>query len=203
MKLSFFLPAPASVGWAVLAEPIIAVIYQRGAFTAFDTAQTAMVLQAYTIGLAGYACIKVLAPPFYALDLPRIPVRISMTGIVINIILNYLFIRVIGLGVLGLALSTSIVAIINVFQLGYELRSRVGAYGQMLSFFTRIILSSTIMGLVVYGLKILLEPQCVHFWAQLSMLAIAVCAGVVIFAFTSWVLKMKEIQMLLPILRKR
>jgi hypothetical protein len=73
----------------------------------------------------------------------------------------------------------------------------------MLSFFTRIILSSAIMGLVVYGLKILLEPRCVHFWAQLSMLAIAICAGVAIFAFTSWILKMKEIHMLLPILRKR
>jgi putative peptidoglycan lipid II flippase len=203
LKLALFLTVPASVGLAVLAKPIIAVIYQRGAFTTFDTAQTALVLQAYTIGLAGYACIKVLAPPFYALDLPRIPVRISMTGIVINIILNSVFIYVLKLGVLSLALSTSIVALINVLQLAFELRSRVGAYGQMMKFFVQIILSSTIMGLGVYGLKILLEPRCVHFWAQLFMLAIAVCAGVAIFTFTSWILKMKEIHMLLPILRKR
>jgi putative peptidoglycan lipid II flippase len=203
IKLALFLTVPASVGLVVLAKPIIGVIYQHGVFTSYSTAQTTMALQAYTIGLAGYACIKVLAPAFYAIDLPRIPVRITIIGIVINIFMNYLFIRVLGLGLRGLALSTSIVALINVLQLAFELRSRVGAYGQMLSFFTRIILSSTIMGLGVYGLKVLMEPLCVHFWGQLFMLAIAVCAGVAIFAFTSWVLKMKEIHMLLPILRKR
>jgi len=194
---------PASVGLAVLAKPIIGIIFQHGSFTSFSTAQTALALQAYTIGLASYACIKVLAPPFYALDLPKIPVRISIIGIVLNIILNYLFIRVLNLGIRGLALSTSIVALINIFQLAFELRSRIGAYGQMPLFFIRIILSSTIMGLGVYGLKIFLEPRFNHFWGQLSLLAITISAGIVIFACTSWILKMKEIQMLLPILRKR
>jgi putative peptidoglycan lipid II flippase len=203
IKLALFLTVPASVGLAVLAKPIISVIFQHGSFTAFSTAQTALALQAYTIGLAGYACIKVLAPPFYALDLPKIPVRISITGIVLNIILNYLFIRVLGLGIRGLALSTSIVALINVLQLAFELRSRIGPYGQMSLFFIRIILSSTIMGLGVYGLKIFLKPLSDHFWGHLSLLIITISAGIAIFAFTSWILKMKEIQMLLPILRKR
>ncbi|HJX33734.1 MAG TPA: murein biosynthesis integral membrane protein MurJ, partial [Desulfatiglandales bacterium] len=203
IKLALFLTIPASVGLAVLAKPIISIIYQHGVFTSYSTAQTAMALQAYTIGLAGYACIKVLAPAFYAIDLPKIPVRITITGIVVNIILSYLFIHILGLGIRGLALSLSIVALINFLQLAFELRSRVGAYDQMSSFFIRIILSSTIMGIAVYGLKILLEPRCIHFWGQLFMLAIAVCAGVAIFSFTSWILKMKEIHMLLPILRKR
>jgi putative peptidoglycan lipid II flippase len=203
IKLALFLTIPASVGLAILAKPIISIIYQHGVFTSYSTVQTAMALQAYTIGLAGYACIKVLAPAFYAIDLPRIPVRITIIGIVINIFLNYLFIRVLGFGLRGLALSTSMVALINVLQLAYELRSRMGAYGQMMQFFARIILSSTIMGLGIYGLKILLEPRCVHFWAQLFILAIAVCAGVAIFAFTSWILKMKEIHILVPILKKR
>jgi len=203
IKLALFLTVPASVGLAVLAKPIIAIIYQRGAFTAFGTAQTALALQAYTIGLAGYACIKVLAPPFYAIDLPKIPVRISITGIVLNIILNFIFIRILDLGIAGPPLSTSIVALINVLQLAYELRSRIGEYGQMSRFLTRIALSSTMMGLCVYGLKSLLESRCIHFWGQLSLLAISISAGIAIFLFTAWLLKMKEIQMLLPVLRKR
>jgi putative peptidoglycan lipid II flippase len=203
IKLALFLTVPASVGLAILAEPIISVIYQHGVFTSYSTAQTALALQAYTIGLAGYACIKVLAPAFYAIDRPGIPVRISITGIVINIILNYVFIRVLGLGLRGLALSTSIVALINVLQLAFELRSRVGSYGQMSSFFIRIIISSTIMGLGVYGLSTLLGPGYIHFWGQLSLLAVTIGAGVAIFACTSWILKMKEIQMLLPFIRKR
>jgi putative peptidoglycan lipid II flippase len=203
IKLALFLTVPASVGLLVLAGPIITIIYQRGAFTAADTVQTAIALQAYTIGLAGYACIKVLAPSFYAIDLPRIPVRISMTGILLNIILNYIFLYVLKLGVVGLALSTSIVALINVLQLAYELRSRVGAYGQMWSFLSKIVLSATVMGLSVYGLRILLEPRFTQLWGNLFLLTIAITAGMAIFLITAWALKMKELHMLLPVLRKR
>ena len=203
IKLALFLTIPSSVGLAVLAKPIIAIIYQHGRFVSFDTTQTAMVLQAYTIGLAGYACIKVLAPSFYAIDLPRIPVRISITGIVINIVLNSIFIFIFGFGVAGLALSTSAVALINVFQLAYELRSRIGAYGQMFEFFKKITLSSAIMGLCVYGLKILLEPHFTRFWGSLFLLVITISAGMAIFLSAAWALRMKELHMLLPVLKKR
>lgn len=203
VKLTLFLTIPAAVGLAILAEPISAVIFQRGAFTAFDTAQTALALQGYTIGLAGYACIKVFVPPFYAIDLPRIPVRISIIGIILNIILNYTFIFVLKLGVLGLAMSTSLVALINVFQLAFALRSRIGAYGGMWTFFKSITLSSIIMGLVVYVLRIILEIRFTHFWGNLFLLIVAITAGMAVFLFSAWILKMKELQMLLPILKKR
>jgi len=203
IKLALFLTVPASVGLAVLAGPIIGIIYQRGAFTADDTAMTAIALQAYTVGLAGYACIKVLAPSFYAIDLPRIPVRISLIGIVLNIILNYIFIFILKLGVLGLALSTSLVALINVLQLAFALRSRIGAYGGMWDFLARIALSSIIMGLIVYGLRIMLEPRLTQFWGNLSLLVITIIAGVAVFLSSAWTLKMKELHMLLPVLRKR
>jgi len=198
IKLALFLTVPASVGLAVLARPIIGIIYQHGAFTSYSTAQTAVALQAYTVGLAGYACIKVLAPSFYAIDLPRIPVRISITGIAINIILNSIFIFILDFGILGLALSTSAVALINVLQLAYELRSRIGAYGQMFEFFKKIILASAIMGLCVYGLKIFLEPHFTRFWGNLFLLLIAISAGIAVFLFAAWALKMKELHMLLP-----
>ncbi|MBN1626244.1 MAG: polysaccharide biosynthesis C-terminal domain-containing protein, partial [Deltaproteobacteria bacterium] len=160
-------------------------------------------LQAYTLGLAGYACIKVLAPSFYALDLPRTPVRISLIGIALNIILNYIFIFVMKLGVLGLAMSTSLVAIINVLQLASALRSRIGAYGGMWGFSARIALSSIIMGLAVYGLRIMLEPHLTQFWGNFSLIVITISVGVAVFLFAAWILKMKELHMLLPILRKR
>ena len=197
IKLALFLTVPAAVGLCILAGPIIALIYQRGAFTGFDTAQTALTLQAYTIGLAGYACIKVLAPPFYAIDLPRIPVRISITGILINIILNYIFIYILKLGIFGLALSTSLVALINVFQLAFELRSRIGAYGQMFEFFKKIFLSSSAMGLCVYTLKIFFEPHLTRFWGNFFLLLITIVAGVAVFLAAARALKMKELYMLL------
>jgi putative peptidoglycan lipid II flippase len=203
IKLALFLTVPASVGLAVLAKSIIAVIYQHGKFVAYDTVHTAVILQAYTIGLAGYACIKVLAPSFYAIDLSRIPVRISLTGIVLNIILNYIFLYILNLGVVSLALSTSLVALINVLQLAYELRSKVGAYGRMPGFFLKMILSSAVMGLSVYGARIFLEQRLTHFWGNIALLSITITGGITVFLFMAWLLRMKELQMLLPIIRRR
>ena len=203
IRLALFLTVPASVGLAVLAKPIIGIIYQHGAFTAYSTAQTAMALQAYTIGLAGYACIKVLAPSFYAIDLPKTPVRISITGIAINIVLNSMFIFVFKFGLVGLALSTSLVALVNVLQLAFALRKRIGAYGRMWGFFARIAISSSLMGLGVYGLRILLESRMTNFWGNLALLVISISSGIAIFLSAAWALKMKELHMLLPIIRKR
>ena len=57
LRLTLFLSIPAAVGLAALASPIIALIYQHGHFSAHDTAETALALQAYAIGLAGYAAL--------------------------------------------------------------------------------------------------------------------------------------------------
>ena len=73
IRLNAFLTIPASAGLAALAYPIIEMIYQHGRFSAFDTGQTALALQAYAVGLAGYATIRILTPCFYALTLPKDP----------------------------------------------------------------------------------------------------------------------------------
>src|SRR5687767_2375137 len=64
LKLVFLLTIPAACGLIVLGEPIIALIYEGGRFKPFDTNMTAWALSAYSIGLAGYAAIKVLSPSF-------------------------------------------------------------------------------------------------------------------------------------------
>ena len=87
---------------------IIGLIYQHGHFSARDTSQTALVLQAYAVGLAGYAAIKVLTPCFYALNLPRTPLRISLVAIGVNLALNLANANVFGLGVAGLAMANSL-----------------------------------------------------------------------------------------------
>jgi hypothetical protein len=59
------------------------------------------------------------------------------------------------------------------------------------------------MGLSVYGLRILLVPRFTQLWGNLFLLTIAITAGMAIFLITAWALKMKELHMLLPVLRKR
>ena len=64
LRFGFYLTLPASIGLAVIARPVIQLIYEHGTFTANSTSQTALALQAYTIGLAGYSGIKILVPCF-------------------------------------------------------------------------------------------------------------------------------------------
>jgi hypothetical protein len=64
----FLLTLPSACGLVVLGEPIIRLIYERGKFHEGDTTMTAYALAGYSIGLTGYAAIKVLSPAFYALE---------------------------------------------------------------------------------------------------------------------------------------
>ncbi|MFH1066549.1 MAG: murein biosynthesis integral membrane protein MurJ [bacterium] len=206
LKLALFLTIPASIGLAMLASPIIALIYQRGAFTAYDTSQTALALQAYTIGLASYACLKVIAPVFYALDLPGIPVKISIVGIILNVALNYFFIRVLDLGILGLPLSTSLVALLNFLQLLIALRLRLGRLGlsRFVPFLLKLALAALIMAASVYALDRALAP---HFSyntvGRLLFLSVTIAVGLALFLAVAAVLRMKEISMMLSIVKRK
>ena len=124
LGLVFLLCIPSAVGLAVLGQPIVALIFERGRFTAFDTAQTADALAAYSIGLAGYAAVKVLSPAFYSLGDARTPMLISLGSIVVNYVMNSLLVG--PFGHVGLAFSTSTVALVNFLLLALFMRRRLG-----------------------------------------------------------------------------
>jgi putative peptidoglycan lipid II flippase len=155
LRLTAFLTLPAAAGLAVLAQPIIALIYQHGRFSVHDTHETAMALQAYALGLAGYAAITVMRPCFYALNLPKIPLRVSLIGIGLNLALNLLNMRVFGLGHVGLALTTSLVATINMAQLAWALRGRVdlGPGAEWAGFIARCLIAAAVCGALGFGVE--------------------------------------------------
>src|SRR6185369_12216639 len=109
LELVALLCLPAAAGLAVFGVPVIGLVYEHGRFGPADTTAAAQALAAYAVGLAGYAGIKVLAPAFYALDDTRVPMLVSILSIVTNFVLNWTFVRVLGFGHVGLALSTSAV----------------------------------------------------------------------------------------------
>jgi len=124
LALVFLLCIPSAVGLAVLANPIVALVFEHGKFTAFDTVQTAKALTAYAIGLAGYGAIKVLSPAFYALNDARTPMLTSLASIAINYVMNSLLVN--RFGHVGLAFSTSAVALVNFLLLALFMRRRLG-----------------------------------------------------------------------------
>jgi putative peptidoglycan lipid II flippase len=124
LTLVFLLCVPSAVGLAVLGRPIVALIFEHGRFTAFDTVQTGNALAAYSIGLAGYAAVKVLSPAFYALGDARTPMVISLVSIAVNYVINSLLVG--PFGHVGLAFSTSTVALVNFILLALFMHRRVG-----------------------------------------------------------------------------
>jgi putative peptidoglycan lipid II flippase len=149
-----FLNIPATVGLMILAEPIVAVIFQHGEFTAADTVATARALQLYAIGLVGYSIVRIISPTFYALQRSRIPVMVSAASVVVNVGLNLLLVRV--MGYRGLALGTSITALINASVQLWLLRREIhGLEGARIASSTsRTIAAAAIMGAVTWGAHI-------------------------------------------------
>jgi putative peptidoglycan lipid II flippase len=194
LRLAWFLALPASAGLALLARPIIALIYQHGHFTAHDTAQTALALQAYSVGLAGYAAIKVLTPCFFALGAPRTPLRISLIGIAINLALNILNAKVLGLGHAGLALVTSVVALVNFLQLMAALSKRVdlGGARQWVGFLARCFLAAGLCGGVAWGVNHLVEVATLSRLWRAAGLAVAIGLSLPIYFGAARALQLSE-----------
>jgi putative peptidoglycan lipid II flippase len=126
LSLAFLLTVPAGFGLAALAEPIIAVIFQHGRFTGWDTQQTAAALMYYSIGVFAFAGVKILVPVFYALNNTRTPV----VGSFLTVGANLLFINLTleALQHRAIALSTSLSMIVNLVFLGIMLFRFVGGF---------------------------------------------------------------------------
>jgi putative peptidoglycan lipid II flippase len=101
----------SAVGLMVLAEPVIAALFERGRFHAANTAATVPILRAYMLGVLPYSLVKIYAPAFYALDRPRIPMLASMSAVACNILFSTLVWS--RLGAAGLALGTTVAALVN------------------------------------------------------------------------------------------
>lgn len=91
-----------------LSQPIIRVVFERGAFTAEATKITATALFYYSIGMVGYAVCEVLNKSFYAISDGKTPMVISVLGIAVNFIMAFLLVGLLKMGVAGLALSSGV-----------------------------------------------------------------------------------------------
>jgi putative peptidoglycan lipid II flippase len=133
LGMVFLLTVPSSLGLVVLGKSIVGGVYQGGEFRLHDTDQTALALACYSIGLTGYAAIKVINPAFYALGDSRTPMLVSLASIIVNYSAASFLIRVAGLGHEALALSTSAVALFGFLVQFALLRNKIGGvYGRSL-----------------------------------------------------------------------
>ena len=155
MRNVLLIAVPATVALWLLAEPILATLFQYGAFTDRDVEMAAASLRAYTVGLGGFMLIKVLAPGYYARQDMKTPVKIGIIAMVSNMVLNVLFVFPLmwyfGMGHVGLSLATSVSAWINAGLLYLGLRrggiSLTGVFEA--KFVARLVVAVSMMGIAV------------------------------------------------------
>jgi putative peptidoglycan lipid II flippase len=113
---------PAALGLAILAGPLLVTLFQSGRFTDRDVIYSQSCLIAYALGVMGFMLVKIFASAYYAKQDIKTPVRIAMITVVVNIVLSALFLK--PFAHTGLALATSLAALVNAGFLGYGLFKR-------------------------------------------------------------------------------
>ena len=110
VKTLSFIIAPISVGLAVLAEPVTAILFEKGEFTPADTALTATALRCFAIGMLFMAANEVMSKSFFAENRPRIPMITSLIAMAVNMGLVVVLSR---FGIGGIAISSGIAVIVQ------------------------------------------------------------------------------------------
>ncbi|WP_114833775.1 murein biosynthesis integral membrane protein MurJ [Aquicella lusitana] len=122
LRAVLLIGVPAAVVLAVMAGPMLSTLFQYGRFNAFDVIQASKSLSAFAIGITPFMLVKILSAGFYARQDLRTPVRIGVIAMIANMIFNVLLIW--PLAHAGIAMATSLSALLNTGFLFYFLRQR-------------------------------------------------------------------------------
>ncbi|WP_339853904.1 murein biosynthesis integral membrane protein MurJ [Roseovarius nubinhibens] len=184
-EMSLALTLPAAVALVVVPLPLVSVLFERGAFTADDTAATALAVAIYGLGLPAFVLQKVVQPVFFAREDTRSPFRYAIVAMVVNAVIAVGLAPVIGWFAAALATTVAAWAMLLLLVLGarkfgettrFDARFRARAW--------RIALASALMGLVLAGLMLLLGPLFgMPGLRWLALLALIGLGGLSYFAF--------------------
>ncbi len=182
LEFTLFLALPAAAALMVIAGPVVNVLFERGEFTAADSAATATALAVYATGLPAYVLVKGLSPGFFAREDMSTPVKIGLLAVAVNLVLNLLlmgpFLHV------GIAAATSASAWLNAGLLAYILYRR-GHFvlDDRLKFqLPRMVIASVIMGAGLYGgLQALDTLLARSLTERITVLAILVIGGLLVY----------------------
>jgi putative peptidoglycan lipid II flippase len=206
LRLVTLLTIPAAIGLIMLAEPIIALLYQHGRFTFDATRQTAAALQFYAIGLAAYSAIKVLAPAFYAIDRRYLPMTVSVFSIGLNFALNWFFMFKVHLGHRGLALSTSLVALTNFILLYVLMRRHAGRLetGQLLNTLLKIFVAGAVLAFICWlAVQFFFARMPLSLWEEALELLMTIGVGVAAFFGVAYLLRVAEVRDVVDLVSRR
>jgi len=203
IKLVLFITIPSMVGLIVLREPIVALLFKRGAFDAETTRLTAYALLYYSIGLWAFSGVRIVVSTFYALQDTKTPVKIAVVSIFANIVMGIILMGPMGHG--GLALSLSLASMLNLTLLARALRLKLGSmeWGSVAKSAGRTIMCSVIMGAIVWVVALfLLSSKDITIYGLFFGLMGSIITGLVLYGGFSFLIKSPEFYEVLAVTKK-
>ena len=200
MKLVFFITIPAMVGLIVLRQPIVALLFKRGAFDAEAVRLTAYALLYYSVGLWAFSAVRIVVSTFYALQDTKTPVQTAVISVCANIVLGVIFMWPLGHG--GLALATSLASMLNLGLLVRALRQKLGVleWRSITASVCKTLLCSAVMGVVVWALAFIIIPaQDTTITGIFGGLLLSIFTGLVFYGALAFFLKSPELEKLLTL----
>lgn len=199
VRIVAFITIPAALGLMVLREPLIRVLFQHGQFVAESTRLTARALLYYAIGLPSLATVKLIVPAFYSTGDTKTPVIVASMSLVINIILNILFLEFFFKRVQngGPALATALATFFDFFALFIIFRLRYGSMGTMdiVRSFAKVSVCAGIMGVACwFGNYYTAFTVHSRFLVQLVVFSGLIIGATVLYLALAWIFRCHEIE---------
>ena len=198
------LTIPISVGAIVLATPIVKLIFQRGAFDERATVMTSTALVFYAIGIVGFGIREILNKVFYSLQDTKTPMINGIITVILNIVINLILVRIMGHG--GLALATSIAAIICTILLIVSLKKNIGSFGQerIIKTLIKSLISALIMGVItIFVYKGMNNTLGLRFINEFIYLFGSIGIGVIVYGILVIILRVEEINIIINIIKQK
>ncbi len=190
LEFALVLTIPAAIALAVAAEPIISVLFERGAFTEGDTDNTAWALRAFAIGLPAFVLIKVFQPAFFAREDTKTPMYLALVNMVANVILSLALFQAFKaagrMPHVGIAAATSIAGWLNALLL-WTMLARAGDFnwdGRLTRNLVIVTAASLVMGVGLLAVMPYLEPYlagAAPLYERVAGLAALVIGGAAVF----------------------
>jgi len=200
MTIVSLLVIPLTVGTMVLAKPIIDLIYLRGSFTEEAAVLTSEALFFYSIGLLFYAFRDIFSKIYYSFGDTKTPMINTTIGVAINIALNFILSSFMGIS--GLALATSISAVVTSMLMWGKLKKKVDQEGEEMTLLPKLLkvtMASLIMGVGV----LMIHTQLSGIMGGTASLFLSVSAGVLLYSGLIFFMRIEELDVLLNVVKEK
>ena len=207
LKTILFITIPSAIGMIVLNQPIVRLLFRTGKFTEQDVQITAYALAFYSLGVIGQSAVQVVTRAYYSLQDTVTPVKVGAAMVLVNVVLNLIFVKLGGLAIGGIALSYSFTSILNVVILYIILEKKLN--GLNTKEVNTSIVKSTIASLFMAVTAIAVSRMSENMFGTASKLAqlidvgAAVSIGALVFFVVAYLLKMTEIEYFMDMIKRR